>query len=59
MISGVFFGVSFGMGGIATAIFGSAADAVGLRSVFIVISFLPLIGLAALLLPKKSLSTSD
>ena len=59
LISGVFFGVSFGMGGIATAIFGSAADAVGLRSVFIVISFLPLIGLAALLLPKKSLSTSD
>lgn len=47
------------MGGIATALFGSAADVVGLRSVFIVISFLPLIGLAALLLPKNSLSTSD
>lgn len=59
LVSGVFFGVSFGMGGIATALFGSAADAMGLQSVFTVIAFLPLIGLAAFLLPKKSLSASD
>lgn len=59
LVSGVFFGVSFGMGGIATALFGSAADAMGLQSVFTVIALLPLIGLAAFLLPKKSLSASD
>lgn len=41
------------MGGIAIALFGSAADAMGLQSVFTVIAFLPLIGLAAFLLPKK------
>lgn len=47
------------MGGIAIALFGSADDAMGLQSVFTVIAFLPLIGLAAFLLPKKSLSVSD
>ena len=52
LVSGVFFGVSFGMGGIATALFGSAADIWGLQNVFIGISALPLLGLFALLLPK-------
>lgn len=53
LVSGIFFGVSFGMGGLATALFGSAADIWGLREVFIAISTLPLLGLFAFLLPRK------
>lgn len=53
-VSGLFFGVSFGIGGLATALFGAAADLWGLHGVFVLISALPLLGLFAFLLPKQS-----
>lgn len=54
LISGLFFGLSFGIGGAATAVFGWAADVTSLDFVFTATSFLPLIGLAALWLPKET-----
>lgn len=54
VVSGVFFGLSFGLGGIAAAFFGWLADIAGIREVFTLASYLPLLGLAALLLPKKA-----
>ncbi|HVI56893.1 MAG TPA: MFS transporter [Luteibacter sp.] len=51
MISGLFFGFSFGMGGLGAAILGELADHIGIEAVYQVCAFLPLIGLLAALLP--------
>jgi FSR family fosmidomycin resistance protein-like MFS transporter len=51
MISGLFFGFSFGMGGLGAAILGELADHIGIEAVYRVCAFLPLIGLLAALLP--------
>jgi FSR family fosmidomycin resistance protein-like MFS transporter len=50
-ISGLFFGLSFGLGGIGAAVLGLAADAWGIEAVYRLCSFLPLIGLLAVFLP--------
>ena len=52
MISGLFFGLIFGVGGIAAAALGSLADRAGIDAVYHVCSFLPLIGLLTILLPN-------
>ncbi|MDO5532504.1 MFS transporter [Sutterella sp.] len=52
IISGVFFGFCFGLGGVATAFFGWLADGIGLENVFVIASFTPLLGIAAFALPK-------
>jgi MFS transporter, FSR family, fosmidomycin resistance protein len=51
MISGLFFGIAFGMGGIAAAALGIIADHTSMAFVFKLVSFLPAIGLLAFLLP--------
>ena len=51
MISGLFFGLAFGLGGIGAAILGVMADAVGLELVYQVCAFLPAIGFLAMFLP--------
>jgi FSR family fosmidomycin resistance protein-like MFS transporter len=51
MISGVFFGFAFGMGGLGAAVLGNLADRVGIETVYRVCGFLPLIGLLAAFLP--------
>jgi MFS transporter, FSR family, fosmidomycin resistance protein len=53
MVAGIFFGFSFGMGGIAAAILGVLADARGIEWVYRVCAFLPLLGLLAILLPRR------
>jgi FSR family fosmidomycin resistance protein-like MFS transporter len=52
MISGVFFGVAFGIGGLGAAVLGRVADHMGLAFVYQVCAFLPAIGLLAVFLPK-------
>ncbi len=52
MISGLFFGFSFGVGGIGTAVLGAVADRSGIEAVFWICSFLPAIGLLAVFLPS-------
>jgi len=51
MISGLFFGFSFGMGGIGAAVLGWMADKWGLDMVFQICAFLPAIGILAAWLP--------
>ena len=51
LISGLFFGLSFGMGGLGAAALGLLADARGIAFVYQVCSFLPLLGLLAVALP--------
>jgi len=51
LISGVFFGFAFGMGGLGAAVLGALADRVGIETVYAVCAFLPLIGLLAAFLP--------
>ena len=52
MISGVFFGVAFGIGGLGAAVLGRVADHTGIAFVYQVCAFLPAIGLLAVFLPK-------
>lgn len=51
MISGLFFGFSFGMGGVGAAVLGEVADRSGIETVYAICAFLPAIGLLAILLP--------
>ena len=50
-VSGLFFGLAFGMGGIGAALLGKLADARGIEFVYRVCAFLPAIGLLTAFLP--------
>jgi MFS transporter, FSR family, fosmidomycin resistance protein len=52
MISGLFFGFAFGMGGIGAAILGRIADATSILFVYKICAWLPAIGLLAGFLPN-------
>jgi FSR family fosmidomycin resistance protein-like MFS transporter len=54
LISGLFFGFAFGIGGIGAAVLGVIADRQGLAFVYSACSFLPLIGLLTVFLPDTS-----
>ncbi|MEO8123210.1 MAG: MFS transporter [Burkholderiales bacterium] len=51
MVSGLFYGFSFGLGGIGAAVLGLIADDFGIVFVYQVCAFLPLLGVLAVLLP--------
>lgn len=55
MVSGLMFGLMFGIGGIGAAGLGALADVHGIVWVYHVTSYLPLLGLATALLPKTNL----
>ncbi len=52
MASGLITGLAFGMGALGSVVLGNMADAEGMDSVMLLASFLPLIGILALWLPK-------
>jgi FSR family fosmidomycin resistance protein-like MFS transporter len=52
MVAGLFFGFAFGMGGVGAAVLGHLADATSIDYVYKVCSFLPLLGVMAVLLPR-------
>ncbi|MDP0926607.1 MFS transporter [Paracoccus onubensis] len=52
LIGGLFYGLNFGLGGIAAAILGGLADGYGVETVYRICSFMPLAGLLAWFLPK-------
>jgi len=63
LVSGLFFGFAFGMGGVGSALLGILADYKGIEYVYKVCSFLPLIGLLTGFLPniegkKQALKTN-
>jgi len=51
MVSGLFFGLAFGLGGIGAAVLGKLADIYSIDFVYQICSFLPLLGLFAMFLP--------
>jgi len=52
MVSGLFFGLAFGMGGIGAAVLGQLADATSMQFVYRICAFLPFIGLLTAFLPN-------
>jgi FSR family fosmidomycin resistance protein-like MFS transporter len=52
MIAGIFFGLMFGFGGIGAALLGYLADSHGILFVYKLCSYLPLLGILAILLPR-------
>ncbi|HKD24023.1 MAG TPA: MFS transporter [Rhizomicrobium sp.] len=52
LVSGLFFGFSFGMAGLGAAALGALADLTSINFVYTVCSFLPLLGLFAAFLPN-------
>ncbi|WP_145106110.1 MFS transporter [Cereibacter sediminicola] len=52
LIGGLFYGLNFGLGGIAAAILGVLAESYGVETVYQICAFLPLAGLLAWFLPR-------
>jgi FSR family fosmidomycin resistance protein-like MFS transporter len=52
LVNGIFFGLAFGMGGIAAAALGALADARGIEFVYQVCAWLPALGLLTVFLPR-------
>jgi FSR family fosmidomycin resistance protein-like MFS transporter len=52
MVSGLFFGLAFGLGGIGAALLGKLADLTNINFVYHVCSFLPAIGILTAFLPN-------
>jgi len=58
MVSGLFFGFAFGMGGLGAAVLGIFADRTSIDFVYHAIAYLPLLGVVAMFLPKGVRRTS-
>jgi MFS transporter, FSR family, fosmidomycin resistance protein len=52
MIAGLFFGLMFGISGLGAAAMGALADTAGIEYVYRIASFLPLLGILVVLLPR-------
>ena len=54
LVAGMFFGFSFGLGGLGAAALGELADRTSISTVYMVCAFLPLLGLLTVFLPRLS-----
>jgi FSR family fosmidomycin resistance protein-like MFS transporter len=52
MVSGLFYGFAFGMGGLGAAILGYMAEKTSINYVYDICAYLPLIGIIAMFLPN-------
>jgi FSR family fosmidomycin resistance protein-like MFS transporter len=52
LIGGLFYGLNFGLGGVAAGLLGVLAETYGIETVYLICSFLPLAGLLAWFLPR-------
>lgn len=52
MVSGLFYGFAFGMGGLGSAVLGWWADQTSIEHIYTICSYLPLIGIIACFLPN-------
>ncbi|HEX7340243.1 MAG TPA: MFS transporter [Rhodanobacteraceae bacterium] len=59
MVSGMFYGFSFGLGGIGAAVLGVVADHFGISFVYHICAYLPLLGLFAYFLPDVRPVTAE
>lgn len=53
MVSGLFFGFAFGMGGLGAAVLGVVADHSSINTVYQICAYLPLLGILTVLLPEN------
>ena len=54
LVGGLFYGLAFGLGGLAAAGLGVLADHIGIIAVFKIVAWLPALGLLTFLLPRTS-----
>jgi FSR family fosmidomycin resistance protein-like MFS transporter len=54
LVGGLFYGLAFGLGGLAAAGLGAVADRIGIVEVFHLCAWLPALGLLTFLLPRRS-----
>lgn len=54
MVSGIFFGFAFGLGGISAAVLGMLIDHYGLKALFFACGFVPAAGVLTAFLPRES-----
>lgn len=59
MISGLFFGLAFGMGGIGLAVLGYIADQKSIEYVYHICAYLPLLGIFTLFLPNIGVEKTE
>jgi FSR family fosmidomycin resistance protein-like MFS transporter len=52
LVSGLFFGLAFGFGGLGAAVLGALADQYGIAKVYRLCGYLPLLGIVTALLPN-------
>lgn len=52
LISGLFFGLAFGLGGLGSAVMGKVADQTSINFIMNLSAYLPLLGILAIFLPK-------
>jgi FSR family fosmidomycin resistance protein-like MFS transporter len=52
LISGLFFGLAFGVAGMSSAVLGRMADVYGIEAVYRAIAYMPLLGIVACFLPN-------
>ncbi|MFT5745435.1 MAG: FSR family fosmidomycin resistance protein-like MFS transporter [Saprospiraceae bacterium] len=57
-VSGIMFGLAFGLGGVGSILFGKIGDAFGLSTMMFVCSLIPLIGLLVFFLPDENVPDS-
>jgi len=57
LVGGLFYGLAFGLGGLAAAALGLLADQIGIVSVFKLAAWIPAMGLLTLLLPRAGAAT--
>ena len=58
-VAGLFFGLAFGLGALGAAAIGALADLTSIRQVFVLCSFLPVIGILAGFLPRPRSVSRD
>jgi len=54
LVGGLFYGLAFGLGGLAAAVLGLLADWIGIIAVFKIVAWVPALGLLTFLLPRTS-----
>lgn len=54
LIGGLFFGFAFGAGGLGAAVLGGLADKTSLDTIYLLMAFLPVLGVAIFFLPRRS-----
>lgn len=52
LIGGLFYGLNFAIGGVAAAFLGALSDSIGIENVYRLCSFLPVVGLLTIFLPR-------